>query len=491
MSLQFNPFTGTFDVTTKGDTGTVAAAGDGTAALPGIAFASDLDSGIYRVGANSLGISTGGTGRLFVDASGNVGVDYTNGAAIGAKFAVKGVLGLIPTTPDTVGSFVVIKSQLGSSGGEDFIINEITSLANSSNYGTALSFVTRGGPSVAVRLRIDSSGQLQFKGAGTTGSPGSPAVSFNGSAPSNSLVIDSTGRVGLGTSAPQALLDVNTKSSAGNLNVINASTENVAGAGSQAIYIGAYTGTSYGCKIKSIYNYASALATSLAFETTNTSGALTEAIRIDSSQRVGIGTQTPGRKLSIADSVAPTLGFYRGSTEDGLISSEAAGFAIQTFNNTPIQFSVVSGSSGYSERARIDSSGRLLVGTSSSTASVGQTAQLQVAGSARITSGLASTIDVGSIAQNATTAIALPRSGMYCIYVGTMNLFALFLATINGGSQGVRLIYSTASDVVAGLTTEPAGGTYLRLWISGQQLQVKNMSAFTGPYNITALATGD
>jgi hypothetical protein len=78
-----------------------------------------------------------------------------------------------------------------------------------------------------------------------------------------------------------------------------------------------------------------------------------------------VGTTSPGRKLSIADSVAPTLGFYRGSTEDGLISSEAAGLAIQTFNNTPIQFSVVSGSSGYSERARIDSSGRLLVGASS------------------------------------------------------------------------------------------------------------------------------
>jgi hypothetical protein len=80
MAYKFNPLTGTLDeygpVLTG--TGTVSAAADGTAGVPGIAFASDLDTGIYRVGANSLGISTGGTGRLFVDANGRVGIGVTN-----------------------------------------------------------------------------------------------------------------------------------------------------------------------------------------------------------------------------------------------------------------------------------------------------------------------------------------------------------------------------------------------------------------------------
>jgi len=102
MPLQFNPFTGTFDVTTKGDTGTVAAAGDGTNLLPGIAFANDLNTGIYRPGADQLAISTGGTGRLFVDSSGNVGVSdsspSTNSIGAGAPTVVlRGSSGAQPT----------------------------------------------------------------------------------------------------------------------------------------------------------------------------------------------------------------------------------------------------------------------------------------------------------------------------------------------------------------------------------------------------------
>ncbi|QOT72828.1 tail fiber domain-containing protein [Sphingobium fuliginis] len=47
---------------------------DGTVGAPGIRFANDEDTGIYRIGANVIGITTNGTERLRVDASGNVGV---------------------------------------------------------------------------------------------------------------------------------------------------------------------------------------------------------------------------------------------------------------------------------------------------------------------------------------------------------------------------------------------------------------------------------
>ena len=55
---------------------------DGTAGAPGIAFESDPDTGLYSTGANAVAISTGGTGRLFVDASGNVGVGTSTPATI-------------------------------------------------------------------------------------------------------------------------------------------------------------------------------------------------------------------------------------------------------------------------------------------------------------------------------------------------------------------------------------------------------------------------
>jgi hypothetical protein len=59
--------------------GLLASAGTLTAALgsastPGITFTGDLNTGIYSPGADQVAISTGGTGRLFVDASGNIGI---------------------------------------------------------------------------------------------------------------------------------------------------------------------------------------------------------------------------------------------------------------------------------------------------------------------------------------------------------------------------------------------------------------------------------
>jgi hypothetical protein len=47
----------------------------GSAAAPTYTFTGDPNSGLfYSPGANQVAVSTGGTGRLFVDASGNVGV---------------------------------------------------------------------------------------------------------------------------------------------------------------------------------------------------------------------------------------------------------------------------------------------------------------------------------------------------------------------------------------------------------------------------------
>jgi hypothetical protein len=45
----------------------------GTAAAPSIAIEGDEDTGVFSPGANQLAVATNGTGRLFVDASGNVG----------------------------------------------------------------------------------------------------------------------------------------------------------------------------------------------------------------------------------------------------------------------------------------------------------------------------------------------------------------------------------------------------------------------------------
>jgi hypothetical protein len=47
----------------------------GSAASPSITFTGDLNTGIYSPGADQVAISTGGTQRLLIDASGNVNID--------------------------------------------------------------------------------------------------------------------------------------------------------------------------------------------------------------------------------------------------------------------------------------------------------------------------------------------------------------------------------------------------------------------------------
>lgn len=59
------------DISATALTGTLQWLGqDGTVALPGLSFSADPDTGIYRIGANQLGISSNGVNRMQIDTSG-------------------------------------------------------------------------------------------------------------------------------------------------------------------------------------------------------------------------------------------------------------------------------------------------------------------------------------------------------------------------------------------------------------------------------------
>ena len=111
-----------------------------------------------------------------------------------------------------------------------------------------------------------------------------------------------------------------------------------------------------------------ALSTSLAFSTRSSSGTLDEAIRVNSSGNVGIGTQSPNQLLTLGSSTGTaTIGLDFETTNvsrGSILYNAAAG-----------EMAFTSGYSGYggymtfdcngSERMRIDSAGRVLVGTAS------------------------------------------------------------------------------------------------------------------------------
>jgi len=293
----------------------------GSAASPSITFTGDLNTGIYSPGADQVAISTGGTGRVFVDASGNVGITESSPSSYPAGAGIPNIVlkGSSATYPDRSGALTFLSQDTTTAKtwiyhDTDFYIQNTTA--------TNIRFLTNN----AERLRITSAGL-----------------------------------VGINTSSPDALLTVNGVGSFG--------------AGSATAPSIAFTGDLN----TGIYSPG---ADQVAISTGG-SGRLF----VDASGRVSIGTTSPVEKLEVRDgnigldSAGSAVGdrtterFYK-RTDDGSTNGMAAigmngagtnGFLgeIKFYTGASDVFST-----SLSERLRIDSSGKLLVGTSTNISSL-------------------------------------------------------------------------------------------------------------------------
>ena len=572
-------------VNTTGDTmtgalGIIA----GSASTPGLFFSGDANTGLYSPGADQVAISTGGSGRLFINSSGQVGVGVSPSASLEvngeARFTRSGVasqyVGITGDGTDTrivaegasknltiknnstTSSAIIFDQAVASSyifnqaGNERLRItsaglvgvgtsspSELLHIAGATNPAIVLQDTTNNtdariktnnngdlvfeadynGEAADTRIsfeidgsekaRFDSSGRL---GVGTT-SPGltldikaatdgllrvnnsnesshgsadarivaggsfyqNPVIvgssikfnTYNGSSEGERVRITSAGLVGIGVSSPSSQLDI--RGSATNfdgIRVINTDGGS-GGATTAAIRLGITNSIGIrNTRIEAVEGSADSNSVHLDFYT-NSANALdseTVKMRLTSGGALGIGTTSPSNALEVNGNIR-TFTAAAGDvsiTHSGLVSSITAAGSISLAlgtNNT--------------ERARIDTSGRLLVGTSSSpTTGQGQYARIVAQGyNGDATGGGIISIQRGSAATGSGSAI-----GEICFGDNTGATFAKIGcdadATVSSASDlPGRLTFSTTADGASSPTER------LRIQSSGD-LRIANATTF-------------
>jgi hypothetical protein len=377
--------------------GTVGIYGAGTVTAPGVAVGvgTTYPPGIYSVGTDQLAISINGTGRLFVDASGNVGIATSNPTSILQGSLSSSSTGFAISTPLPT---IALNDSSGTTGTSYWGQLDATTYFYNKTNGDLIF-----GTNNTEKLRITAGGLV---GVGTS-SPGSVldvrgeirggngtiigCISYStraeiGSISNHNLgfitntttqmLLDTSGRLGIGTTSPGYTLDVR-PTGLGLARI--GSQDNQAG-----LYISSGNGTSPFINFSTSTStlratiYAGASSDDLIFAT-GASG--TERARIDSIGRVGIGTTAPLGMLEITGTSIPLLVQSINATSNyithrhhssGDIAYIGAGGGAAVTAGTASDYAIranlgalLFATNGNSERARIDSSGNVGIGTSS------------------------------------------------------------------------------------------------------------------------------
>ena len=274
----------------------LAALGSDTA--PAYSFTGDTNTGIYLASADTLGLTTGGSERMRIDSSGNVGIGTTNPLETLTLFNQNPVIGQRWNLARADASSYV-------AGGVDSWFRTRDANINLGAYVRILDVNTNPGFPTTVRGGVISFGTVD----GITGFSNNPAV--------ERMRIDSAGNVGIGTTAPADKLHV-----VGSMPLIitNGTTDNAAKSGrlatthytvseeplaliggspfqtTNSVFIGGgYTST----------NAATDIQFFTAANTTTTSG--TQRMRITSAGNVGINvTSSPSQRLEVDGQVSFT-----------------------------------------------------------------------------------------------------------------------------------------------------------------------------------------
>jgi hypothetical protein len=376
----------------------------GSASAPGIAFSGDTNTGIFRPAADSVAVTTGGTQRITVDSSGRL---------------------LVGTTTE------------GASSADNLTI------ADSGHAG------------MTIRSGSNHTGSIYFSDATSGGGEYDGEIAYNqtsrfmkfATAQTERMRIDSSGNVGIGTQTPQEKLEIqNGLISVGSSTNTSSTNTLITGYG----YI--LSGTKYGnTSIRSTYSNSNNSA-SLEFYTASSGTATTERMRIDSSGRVGIGTDSPSQQLTIKETGGQTqLSLISDTDQSGAIyfgDTASTLRGVIEYNHTSDFMRLYTSGS---ERMRIDSSGRLLVGTTTEGfADVADNFTIADSGNCGMTIRSGSS-NVGSIYFSDATS----GSGEYDGYIDYQHSSQALRFGTNAGTERMRI----TSDGKVGVGTSSPSAT--------------------------------
>ena len=360
----------------------------GTAAAPSLSILGDPNTGVFSPGADQVAISTNGTGRLFVDASGNINLGQASSAlqSGGTGLTIYG---------STYSEIKFLNSTTGATltDGTALVTDSLNFSINNREAGSIIF-----GTSNTEKMRLDSSGRLGLGTSSPSNTAGFsqqlelagnlPCVSisntgtgankyslgvngvgafgvWDNTASAFRMYINSSGSVGIGTTSPAALLDVSAGIKVNSAGFITSGFSN-------GVNLGGYDAIGYDTNDLVLGGYRTSQFTGLRFYTTGA-----ERARIDSSGRVGIGTNSPSSllhlvssgqpKITVADDSGRTLQIHApdGSSNPGFVGTTtnhdfllqagtgAAGLNVMRFNTAG------------AERVRITDIGRLGIGTTS------------------------------------------------------------------------------------------------------------------------------
>ena len=299
---------------------------DGTGGSPSLTFAQETDTGLYRNGANTIGITTSGTQRVEISDTGIIINDASDDTDVRIESNNNANLVFIDGGNDRVGiGFTAEQAPL-----EVQCENEFASSASTlATAATTAAFRVKGS--------TNSSDSLWMGVETSAAHPYIQGANGIGSASKDLLLNPFGGDVGIGTTAPGAKLSVFDSSSV----VFRLETPGV------IAIAHTFDGTDY-----TINNNDGSNGHPIIFGTKTSGG---ESMRIDSSGNVGIGTTSPGFPLHVKNAGSSACRFVLEN------SGSASNDSTQIYSqNNDLVFVA-----NDSDAMRIDSSQRVLIGTGS------------------------------------------------------------------------------------------------------------------------------